>query len=108
MKILTARTRPVAAGLILAVGWAAVAPLALAAPKTTRRPTLAASAAARVASVDTATAVQESPATPAASDSSGGFFKTKKGVAVLVLMAGVITWTAVSRSKDAIHSPARN
>jgi len=69
---------------------------------------LRAATAARLASLDTQGAVrfaQESQ--PAATEGGGSFFKSKKGVVVVILMAGAITWAIASRSKDAVHSPAR-
>lgn len=46
-------------------------------------------------------------APPAPTGESKPFFKSTKGVLVLVLLAGGFTWAAVSRSQDAVHSPGR-
>lgn len=108
MRHVASWIRPVATGLILAVGLAVTAPPAHAAQSPSpevKQPTLTTSAEARVAA--SAALAAQATAAPAGSESSTGFFKTKKGVAVLVLLAGVVTWTAVSRSRDAIHSPGR-
>jgi hypothetical protein len=62
---------------------------------------------ARVEALDTkavAAAQVAGGTTPASSQS---FFKTKKGVATLVLMATGVTGALISRSQDTIHSPAR-
>jgi hypothetical protein len=61
---------------------------------------------ARVEALD-AKAVAAQTAAGTAPASSPGFFKTKKGVAALVLMATGVTWALVSRSQDIITSPAR-
>jgi hypothetical protein len=68
---------------------------------------IAASAAARAANVKLSARAQADPTVNAATQDRG-FFHSKKGVIALVLAAGVLTWTAVSRSQDAVHSPARN
>ena len=60
---------------------------------------------ARVEALDAQAVAAATSPSPAAS--SGSFFKTKKGVATLVLMATGVVWALVSRSQDAIHSPAR-
>ncbi len=99
--------RLVAASLALVVGLTLVAPPAFAAPA---RP-LAAAATAKVEAMPVATlapAAQATPAPAAATQGGKPFFKSTKGVVVLVLMATGITWAAVSRSQDAVHSPARN
>jgi hypothetical protein len=102
--------RVLAAVLALVVGSALVAPPAFAAPAPAPARPLAAAAAAKVAAIPSATlapAAQASPATAAPATGEKPFFKTAKGVAVLVLMATGITWAAVSRSQDAVKSPAR-
>jgi hypothetical protein len=101
------RARSLAAILALVVGLTFVAPPAFAAaPPAPIRP-LASAAAAKVQAAPATALAQAAQASPPA---SGGkpFFKTTKGVVVLVLMATAISWAAVSRSQDAVHSPARN
>jgi hypothetical protein len=72
--------------------------------------TLAAAADARVAAMTSAevqAAVQQEPATM--STSSPSFFKTPKGVAVLVLMAAGFSYAAYSavHDRNAVKSPIR-
>jgi len=68
---------------------------------------LRAATAARLASLDTQGAVRFAQEGQPATQSGSSFFKSKKGVVVVILMAGAITWAVASRSKDAVHSPAR-
>ena len=49
----------------------------------------------------------EAPKTPAQAGRTGSFFKTRTGVAVLVVMAVGTGYAIRSVSKDRIHSPAR-
>ena len=100
------RARSLAASLALVVGLTFLAPPAFAAAPTTPARPLSAAAAAKVQAVPAAALAQAAQASPPA---SGGkpFFKSTKGVVVLVLMATAISWAAVSRSNDAVHSPAR-
>jgi hypothetical protein len=101
------RARSLAAILALVVGLTFVAPPAFAAaPPAPVRP-LAAAAAAKVQAAPTAALAQTAQASPPATGGGKSFFKSTKGVVVLVLMAGAISWAAVSRSQDAVHSPAR-
>ena len=100
------RARSLAAILALVVGLTLIAPPAFAAaPPAPVRP-LAAAAAAKVQAAPAAALAQAAQASPTAG-SGKPFFKTTKGVVVLVLMATAISWAAVSRSQDAVHSPAR-
>jgi hypothetical protein len=103
--------RPCAGLLAVAVALTLAAPPAWAgeakspaAPQTLRTAT-----AVKVAAIDTNKALRLSAdaAGGGGSGDSKGFFRTPKGVATLVLMAGAMTWLLVSRSRDAIHSPAR-
>jgi hypothetical protein len=68
-----------------------------------------AAASARLAALDTGAAVRLTQAGGAASsgESNQPFIKSTKGIIAVVLLAGGITWAIVSRSKDAVHSPAR-
>jgi hypothetical protein len=52
-------------------------------------------------------AAQASPAAVTAPTGDKPFFKSTRGILVLVLMATGVTWVAVSRSQDAVHSPGR-
>jgi hypothetical protein len=62
---------------------------------------------ARLASADAAKAVLSMQEPAGGAGVSKPFFKSTKGVVVVVLLAGGITWALVSRSRDAVHSPAR-
>ena len=104
--------RSLAGALTLFVGLALVAPPVRAgdaAATLKQRPTtLRAATEAKVANLNLSPRVDLSPEGDSASSStSKPFFKTTKGVMALVLLAGGVTWAAVSRSKDAVHSPAR-
>jgi hypothetical protein len=94
----------------LLVGLALLTPQAFAAEvvaPSNDRP-ITAAATAKVANMSPRSSVAwAQEAKTAGSGSSKPFFKTTKGAIALVLMAGGITWAAVSRSKDAVHSPAR-
>jgi hypothetical protein len=108
------RTRPLWGRLVAAASAAAVAltlavPPALAGDTASAPPRsgIAASATARAARIKLSAQAQ-ADTTGAAASQDRGFFHSKKGVIALVLAAGVLTWTAISRSSDAVHSPARN
>jgi len=102
--------RPLARAMALFVGLALLTPQLLAAEMAVPsidRP-IAAAAATKVATMKTPARVAWAQDTKTASSgSSKPFFGTTKGVIALVLMVGGITWAAVSRNKDAVHSPAR-
>ena len=101
------RARSLAAILALVVGLTFLAPPAFAAaPPAPVRP-LSAAAAATVQAAPASVLAQAGQAAAPATSGGKPFFKSTKGVAVLVLMAGAVTWVAVSRSQDAIHSPGR-
>lgn len=100
-KTVAYRFRAVASGVALALVIASCAvPVAA---ESAPRP-LSAAAIAHVASLDARALAQASSAS-ASGDRS--FFASKRGAVVGVLLAGVIAWAVVSRSKDAIHSPGR-
>jgi hypothetical protein len=103
------QARPLVGILALIVGLTLVAPPALAVqPQGPARP-LAAAATAKVEALPAAAVAQAAQAAPAPAASTGNkpFFKSTKGIVVLVLMATGLGWAAVSRNQDAVHSPAR-
>jgi hypothetical protein len=105
------QARPLAVFLALIVGLTFVAPPAFAAPLPAPARPLAAAAAAKVEAMPVPTLAPAAQASPAAAATTKGdkpFFKSTKGIVVLVLMATGISWAAVSRNQDAVHSPARN
>ena len=81
--------------------------LAVGAPPASAEPTrpLSSAAAAKADRVKLSKAIAQDA--PAASTDSGGFFKSKKGVAALVLFAGALGYTLYSRSDDRVHSQVR-
>ena len=93
----------VAVGLTLAAppAWAGEAPSPVA-PRTLRAAT-----AVKVAAIDTNKALLQTPDAGGGSGSGKSFFRSPKGVATAILMVGAVSWMLVSRSRDAIHSPAR-
>jgi hypothetical protein len=101
---------PLPRATALLVGLALLAPQILTAETTVSsidRP-IAAAAATKVATMKPPAPVAwAQDAKTTGSGSSKPFFKTTKGAIALVLMVGGITWAAVSRNKDAVHSPAR-
>ncbi len=60
-----------------------------------------------IAKVVADTKPAEAPKTPAQAGRTSSFFKTREGVAVLVVMALGTGYALRSLSKDRIHSPAR-
>jgi len=110
-RTVSAKTR-LCSGILALVGLAIAAPPAWAAeapgnanpsgPKSLRAAT-----AAKVATLETKAAVGFNQQAGAGASDSGSFFRTKKGVAALILMAGGVTWAVISRKNDAVHSPAR-
>lgn len=82
-------------------------------PPETARHSLAAAAVAKVEALDPAeTAAAVAPATQEVAPSpaeSPAFFKTGKGIAVLLLLAGGMTATLISTSndRDKVKSPVR-
>jgi hypothetical protein len=98
------RVRPLAGILALIFGLTLVAPSAFAAePAAPARP-LAAAAAAKVESMPVAALAQAKPAT-VPGEASKPFFKTGKGAAAAILIAGALAMTFVSYSKDRVQSP---
>jgi hypothetical protein len=104
-------SRLVALGLTLAVASLAVAPAHAGdafSPRSLRKAVsgpLAASAEARLAKLDTAVATQA--AAPAGASEHKSFFKSGKGVAVILLFVGGAAWTIASAHDKRIHSPIR-
>ena len=103
-------TRGVAGGLALLLSLTVAAPCWAGEATATAVPgpsSLRAVADAKLAELDSSKAVRFAQAGAAGTAESKPFFKSSKGVAVVVLMVGGLTWAVVSRSKDAVHSPAR-
>jgi hypothetical protein len=98
--------------LALVLGLTLTAPPAFAADSaSTGRPRpIAAAADARLAALPAEALPQATPAAPAAAPAEPGkkpFFKTTKGAIALVLIAGILGYTAYSMSNDRIKSPAK-
>lgn len=70
------------------------------------RTNLNAAAMAKVAGLD-ASAVVLTQTIPAAASDTRSFFKTKKGAAVAILMAGTLGFAIYSKQHDRIHSKVR-
>lgn len=109
-----ARARSLAGFLALLVGLTFVAPPAFAAdpaPKSTPapQPTLVETAEAALEAMPAATLAQAAQTAPEASSapSEPSFFKTGKGAAVLVLLAGGLGYTVYSFSHDRVKSPQK-
>jgi len=69
---------------------------------------LSASARDRVARMDVSRAAQAGPATSTTgSTSDKSFFKSGKGAAALVLLAGAVSYTIYSSHHDRVRSPIR-
>ena len=106
-------SRLVALALTLAVGSLAAAPahagnaFSPTLPRKAPLGPLAASAEARVARLDTSAVATQAAAAPAASSEHKSFFKSGKGIAVLVLFAAGTAWTIASAQDKRIHSPIR-
>jgi hypothetical protein len=108
------RTRALAAGLALLVGFTFGAPPAFAAdpvpePTPAPQPTLVETAEAAIEAMPAATlasAAQAAPE-PTSAPSDPSFFKTGKGAAVLVLLAGGLGYTVYSFSHDRVKSPVK-
>lgn len=110
--IIKSMKRLVALGLTLAVASLAAAPAHAGNPvspalsgKMVGGP-LAASAAARLARLDASSLATEAPA-PAPAPEHKSFFKSGKGVAVILLFVGGAVWTIASESDKRVHSPYR-
>ena len=110
IRLRSGRSRALAGVLALFVGLTLSGSPCLAgetpSPAAPRTP-LRAAVDAKVATLNPpAVALAQAAPAPSATESKP-FFKSPKGAIVLVLMAGGITWAAVSRSQDAVHSPGR-
>jgi hypothetical protein len=101
-------SRLVALALTLAVGSLAAAGNAFSPTLPRKAPLgpLAASAEARLLRLDASAVATQAPA-PAASSEHKSFFKSGKGIAVLVLFAAGTAWTIASAQDKRIHSPIR-
>jgi hypothetical protein len=105
-------SRLVALALTLAVGSLAAAPahagdsFSPTLPRKAPLGPLAASAEARLARLDTSAVATQASAAPASSEHKS-FFKSGKGIAVLVLFAAGTAWTIASAQDKRIHSPIR-
>jgi hypothetical protein len=69
-------------------------------------------AVAKLATSDASAVVRSSQGAATSADAPSGvgrsFIHSPKGVAAILLLAGGVAWAIASRSKDAVHSPARN
>ncbi len=69
-------------------------------------------AVAKLAASDANAVVRSSQEVGKGTETSGGggrsFVHSPKGIAAILLLAGGIAWALVSRSNDAVHSPAKN
>jgi hypothetical protein len=105
-------SRFVALALTLALGSLAAAPadagnsFSPILPRKAPLGPLAASAEARVARLDTSAVATQATATAASSEHKP-FFKSGKGIAVIVLFVAGTAWTLASASDKRIHSPIR-
>jgi hypothetical protein len=107
-------TRPAAGTLALLLGLTVAAPPAANATDTkapATKASVSASAAAAVARMDTRAAVrlsQDPPAPASGSQDSGSFFRSGRGVAVLVLLAAGVGYAIYSTHHDDVkRSPCR-
>lgn len=111
MKRYLNQAKPLAGISAFVLGLTMVAPPAFAAEvRATPARLLAAAAAARVEAMPAAAVAQAAQATPtpAAPTTDGKpFFKSTKGIVVMLLMGTGLAWAAVSRNQDAVHSPGR-
>jgi hypothetical protein len=110
--IIKSMSRLVALGLTVAVGSLAAVPAHAGdafSPTLLRKAAsgpLAAAADARLARLDTSAVAATQAAAPAASEHKS-FFKSGKGVAVILLFVGGTAWTIASARDKRIHSPIR-
>lgn len=105
-----AKALAVALVLVLGPGLAAAPAFAAdAAPVPVKPTTLAAAVEAKLATMDTAAAVVQAPAAPAAAGTSGrsSFFKTPKGAAALILLGGLTGYSIYGALNKAATSPGR-
>ena len=105
-------SRLVALGLALAVLGLSATPAQAGTPaspfprKATSGP-LTASVEARLARLDTSAVATQAAAAPAAGTEHKSFFKSGKGIAVILLFVGGTAWTIASAKDKRIHSPIR-
>jgi hypothetical protein len=110
--IIKSMSRLVALGLTVAVGSLAAVPAHAGdafSPTLLRKAAkgpLAVSAEARLARLDASAVAPQTPA-PAAAAEHKSFFKSGKGLAVILLFVGGTAWTIASASDKRIHSPIR-
>ena len=111
--IIKSMSRLVALGLTVAVGSLAAAPahagdaFSASFPRKASKGPLAASAEARLARLDTSAVTATQATAPAAASEHKSFFKSGKGIAVILLFVGGTAWTIASASDKRIHSPNR-
>jgi hypothetical protein len=106
------RAKAVASALTLALGLTWAAPPAGATEVKLQNPpqrmSLAAAASAKLAKLDTSNAVRATQGTtPSAGTSSESFFRSPKGVAVIVLMAVGTGYAIYSAHSERIANPGR-
>jgi len=105
-------SRRVALGLTLAVLGLAATPAQAETPvspfarKTASGP-LMASAEARLARLDPSAVATQTAAAPAGGTEHKPFFKSGKGIAVILLFVGGTVWTIASAKDKRVHSPIR-
>jgi hypothetical protein len=103
--------KPLAGFLALVLAVTFTAPTFAAEPAPPASPAnarpLAAAVAATLSSMPVpAAAITQEPA-PETGGGGKSFFKSNKGIAALVLMAGGVAYTLYSKDKDRVHSPIR-
>ncbi len=101
--------RVLALGLTLTVGSLAAIPAHAGNPTLPRKMSsgpLAASAEARLAALDVSSLATQDPV-PAGGTERKSFFKSGKGIAVILLFVGGTAWTIASAKDKRIHSPIR-
>ena len=102
-------TRTTIGALTLVLSSGIASPLAWAelAPRAAQATPIARAAAAKGAKLGDARAAEAPAAATPSPTESRPFFKTPKGAAAIILMAGVTAYTIHSRICCALHSPAR-
>ena len=107
------RVRPLAGALALVVGLTFAAPPAFAAepvpePTPAPTPTLVEAAEAAVEALPASTLAQAAEPAPSTNESyDKSFFKSRKGIAAVVLMAAGLGIMAYAMSNDRVQSPAK-
>jgi hypothetical protein len=114
IRSLIGSARPAAGALALLLGLTFASPPAVNAGETKAPPTkpsIAATAAATVARMDTRAAVrltQDTPATTSGSEDSHSFFRSSRGAVVLILAAAGLGYAVYSANHDDVkRSPCR-